>query len=85
MEIAPVEGDAAKPPVDVIPMSIPTEEFDPSLEEKFKAKSVGFWKDLLEILFLNLVVVLYLKRGLKMIRNLRIFWIKFAKWRVLNL
>uniref|UniRef100_A0A7E4V4H2 PH domain-containing protein n=1 Tax=Panagrellus redivivus TaxID=6233 RepID=A0A7E4V4H2_PANRE len=33
-ELAPVEGDAAKPPVPVIPLVIPTEDFDPSLAAK---------------------------------------------------
>lgn len=34
VEVAPVEGDLAKPPVDVIPLNMPTEEFDPSLAER---------------------------------------------------
>lgn len=30
-ELAPVEGDLAKPPVPVVPLTLPTEDFDPSL------------------------------------------------------
>lgn len=47
VEAAPIEG--AKPPVDFIPMQIPTEEFDPSLEQKSKAKSVRLHLRCLEI------------------------------------
>lgn len=51
IEQAPVEG--AKPPVPVIPLVVPQEEYDPSLAEKIKkqqavrnpcAKDPKFWK-----------------------------------------
>ncbi|CAD5221508.1 unnamed protein product [Bursaphelenchus xylophilus] len=35
------EGDAAKPPVPVIPLQVPTEEFDPTLAPKPKAPAAG--------------------------------------------
>ena len=37
VEQAPIEG--AKPPVPVIPLVVPQEEFDPSLAEKLKKKA----------------------------------------------
>lgn len=44
MELVKAEGDAAKPPVPVIPLVVPQEDFDPTLAEK-PVNLEWFWNE----------------------------------------